>query len=125
MQALYNVEDDLFQAKLSFKSIYYNLPLLHSFYIFDITYLAQSKNQELENWIQFNELEDLKALDHASNNLKGCIYSIIEESVHWNSSIAVAIQSGSLDQDLEHQDWKIQTSVDQKYFSRGFSQTNG
>ena len=37
MQAVYKVEDDLFQTKLSSKSGYYNLAILHSFSLMDIT----------------------------------------------------------------------------------------
>ena len=47
MQALYKVKDDLFQVKLSFKSEYYNLTLLHSFSLMDITNIVQEKDQEV------------------------------------------------------------------------------
>ena len=57
-------------------------------------------------------MKDLNDLYHASNNPKGYIYSIIEESASWNNNIAVGVQYELLDKDLERQDWKIQISVD-------------
>ena len=73
--------------------------------------------------VRFSE-RDINAHDHASNNLKGCIYSPINKYVRCSSNIVVAIQSGLLDQYLERLDLKIQILVNQKYFDRGFDQVS-